>query len=108
LAAKEILFQQDARAKLLRGVDGIARAVRVTLADAHVPAEAVDTDLLDLDEALTRLAAIDERKAELIQLNYFGGLTFREMEALTGLSSSTLDRELRLARAWMKAELSRE
>jgi RNA polymerase sigma factor (TIGR02999 family) len=83
-------------------------AVRVTLAEADAPAETVDADLLDLDRALTSLAAIDERKAELIQLQYFGGLSFREMEALTGLSSSTLDRELRLARAWMKVKLGSE
>lgn len=83
-------------------------AVRVTLADEHAADEAADADLLDLDQALTKLAAVDERKAELIQLQYFGGLSFREMEAVTGLSSSTLDRELRLARAWMKAQLGDE
>jgi RNA polymerase sigma factor (TIGR02999 family) len=82
-------------------------AVRVTLADA-ASAETGDTNLLDLDEALTKLAAVDERKAELIQLQYFGGLSFREMEAVTGLSSSTLDRELRLARAWIKVRLGSE
>jgi RNA polymerase sigma factor (TIGR02999 family) len=60
----------------------------------------------DLDDALNRLAKLDKRKADLIELQVFGGLSFRELSEVTGLSSSTLDRELRLARAWLKRELS--
>jgi RNA polymerase sigma factor (TIGR02999 family) len=59
-------------------------------------------DLLALNEGLERLAQTDLRKVELIELQYFAGLTYREMEEVTGLSSSTLDRELRFARAWLK------
>ena len=81
-------------------------AIRVTLDESVVPAVDVDADFLSLDEALTNLAEIDPRKAELIQLQYFGGLTFRDMEEVTGLSSSTLDRDLRFARAWLKDYLS--
>jgi RNA polymerase sigma factor (TIGR02999 family) len=66
----------------------------------------LQADLLALDEALRALAAQDSRKAELVELQYFAGLTFGEMEAVTGLSSSTLDRELRFARAWMKNYLA--
>lgn len=82
-------------------------ALRVTLDESKTPAVDASAELLDLDETLSKLAELDERKAELIQLQYFGGLTFREMEEVTGLSSSTLDRELRFARAWMKDQLSR-
>lgn len=82
-------------------------AIRVTLDDDKTPAARADAELLDLDEALTNLAALDERKAELIQLKYFGGLSFSEMEEVTGLSSSTLDRDLRFARAWLKDQLAR-
>ena len=81
-------------------------AIRVTLDESVIPAVDVDADFLSLDEALTNLAEIDPRKAELIQLQYFGGLTFRDMEEVTGLSSSTLDRDLRFARAWLKDYLS--
>ena len=81
--------------------------LRVTLDEASLPAGDADAELLDLDEALTALAELDPRKAELIQLQYFGGLSFREMEAVTGLSSSTLDRDLRMARAWLKDRLSK-
>ena len=76
-------------------------ALRVTFDEGSVGA-APETDMLDLDAALTALADVDARKAELIELQYFGGLSFREMSEVTGLSSSTLDRDLRLARAWLK------
>ena len=82
-------------------------AVRVTLDESRTPAADASAALLDLDEARTRLAEMDERKAELIQLQYFGGLSFKEMEEVTGLSSSTLDRDLRFARAWLKDQLSK-
>lgn len=81
-------------------------AVRITLDESSTPATDADADLLLLDEALTALADIDPRKADLVQLQYFGGLSFREMEEVTGLSSSTLDRELRMARAWLKNHLT--
>lgn len=68
--------------------------------------DATHTDLLALNEGLERLAQIDKRKVELVELQYFAGLTYQEMEAVTGLSSSTIDRELRFARAWLKNFLS--
>ncbi len=63
-------------------------------------------DLLNVDRALERLAELDQRKADLLDLQIFGGLTFQEMEEVTGLSSSTLDRDLRFARSWLKAQMS--
>jgi len=91
------------RAAEKRGGGGI----RVTLDESSMPAGSTDAEFLDLDEALTSLAELDPRKAELIQMQYFGGLSFKEMEAITGLSSSTLDRDLRLARAWLKDRLTK-
>lgn len=90
----------NARRAEKRGGD----AVKVTLDEGSIGGEA---DLLDIEEALQSLAAIDERKANLIELQYFGGLTFREMEEVTGLSSSSIDRDLRLARAWLKDALTK-
>ena len=58
--------------------------------------------------SLQDLAELDPRKAELIELQYFGGLSFKEMEEVTGLSSSTLDRDLRMARAWLKDQLTKK
>lgn len=84
-------------------------ALRVTLHEdsgAELPNN--DALLLDLDRTLTELSGLDERKAELIQLKFFGGLTGVEIAEVTGLSSSTIDRELRLAKAWMRVHLSKE
>lgn len=65
-----------------------------------------NTALEDLDSAIEALKKHDERKADLIELSVFGGLTYGEMTEVTGLSSSTLDRELRFAKAWLKDYLS--
>lgn len=62
-------------------------------------------DLLSLNMALEELGRQDKRKLELLELQYFAGLGFREMAEVTGLSTSTLDRELRFARTWLKTRL---
>jgi RNA polymerase sigma factor (TIGR02999 family) len=64
-----------------------------------------DARLVDLDEAISALAEIDPRSAELIELKYFGGMTVEEMATITGRSPSTLGRDLRMARAWIKVRL---
>ena len=80
-------------------------ATRVTL-DDHVAAEATDpTEILALDAALEKLAAVDPRKAEAIQLQVFGGLTHPEIAATLNVSEATVDRDLRMARAFLHAEL---
>lgn len=61
--------------------------------------------ILDLHEALIELAEHDTRKAEILELHYFGGLTYAEMGEVLGLSSSTLDRDIRFAKAWLRAKL---
>jgi RNA polymerase sigma factor (TIGR02999 family) len=65
-----------------------------------------EVDMLALHDAIEKLAEQDERKALLIELQYFGGLNFEEMALVCGLSSSSIDRELRFSRAWLKAHLS--
>lgn len=92
----------NARRALKRGGD----ALKITLDEGSIGQD-TETELLNIEEALQSLAEIDERKATLIELQYFGGLSFREMEAVTGLSSSTIDRDLRLARAWLKDTLTK-
>lgn len=63
-------------------------------------------DLLALDEALDRLATYHPRKAELIKLRYFGGLTMPQSAKALGISLSTAEREWRYARVWLLRELS--
>jgi RNA polymerase sigma factor (TIGR02999 family) len=87
--------------RVKRGGEG---ARRVTLDDA-LAVGGSDSHIQDLDEALTRLAAIDERKARIIELAYFGGLTQQEMAVALDISESTVLRELKLAKAWIHHEL---
>jgi RNA polymerase sigma factor (TIGR02999 family) len=66
--------------------------------------EAAD-DLLDLDEALTKFAAVDPQAAQLVQLRYFGGLTIPQASEALGISPRTADTWWAYARAWLLAEL---
>lgn len=63
-------------------------------------------ELLDLDDALVRLAAEDPTKAELVKLRFFAGLTLDEVAGTLGISPATADRHWAYARAWLFAEMS--
>jgi RNA polymerase sigma factor (sigma-70 family) len=63
-------------------------------------------DLVALDEALTGLAEIDPRKAKIVELRYFGGLTLEETASVAGISLATVKREWAMARAWLRRELA--
>jgi RNA polymerase sigma factor (TIGR02999 family) len=80
--------------------------VRVTLSDSVVAAKDEPIDILVLDEALERLHALDSRQARVVELCYFGGLTYAEIGDLLGVSEATIDRDLRHARAWLRRELA--
>jgi len=60
----------------------------------------------DLDDALSRLEGVDPRKAQILELHYFGGLTYDEMAAVLQISASTVDSELRFAKAWLRSRLA--
>ncbi len=87
------------RAKRGGGVDAI------TLDEALAPSPERAPGIVALDEAIGRLSALDERKARAVELHYFGGLTYDETAAALGVSAATVDRELRLAKAWLHREL---
>jgi RNA polymerase sigma factor (TIGR02999 family) len=91
-----------ARRALKRGGAGTL----VTLGDAnHAVASSDDVDVLALDEALARLAAIDPRKARLVELRYFAGMSIPEAAAALGVSLATAGREWAVARMWLRREL---
>jgi len=75
---------------------------------AAAAAEESGVDLLALDEALTRLAALDERQARVVELRYFTGLGIEETAEALGISPATVKREWAMARAWLKRELAPE
>jgi RNA polymerase sigma factor (TIGR02999 family) len=70
-----------------------------------VPAPGPDEELLALDEALHKLAAIDPLKARLVELRYFAGLTGEQAAAALGISPTTADRHWAYARAWLQTEV---
>jgi RNA polymerase sigma factor (TIGR02999 family) len=80
----------------------------ITLDEALVVTPQRSADLVALDEALQRFHAQDPRKAEAIELHYFGGLTYEEVADVLGVSPATVDRDLRLAKAWLYRELAQE
>jgi RNA polymerase sigma factor (TIGR02999 family) len=91
------------RNRIKRG--GVRQAV--TLNEAMIAGESRSIDVLALDEALSRLAGLDERQARIVELRYFAGLSVEETAEVTGLSPATVKREWAMARAWLHAELTR-
>lgn len=75
--------------------------------DENFAPAASDAELMDLDGALTQLQGFDERKSQVVELVYFGGLTYEETAAALDISEATVDRELRLAKAWLYRELDK-
>jgi RNA polymerase sigma factor (TIGR02999 family) len=81
------------------------RRIRVELDERLLPAKG-DQDLLDLNAMLERLAQLDPRQAELVELRVFGGMTVDEAAAALGVSKRTAEREWTAARAWLRRELA--
>jgi RNA polymerase sigma-70 factor, ECF subfamily len=69
------------------------------------PATEGDIDVLEIDEALQRLAINNARLAEMVELHYFGGLTYQELSETLKVSEATVDREIRLAKAWILRQI---
>jgi RNA polymerase sigma-70 factor (ECF subfamily) len=92
------------RRSLKRG----AQTRRVTLDEALVATPERGTDLLALDEALSRLAMLNPRQSQVVELRYFGGLTEEEVSGVLKVSERTVRSDWSLARAWLYRELSEE
>lgn len=78
----------------------------VSLDELDEPAGPARAEISELDDVLRRLEAFDRRKAQILELHYFGGLTYAEIAEVMALSASTVDSELRFAKAWLKAQLA--
>jgi RNA polymerase sigma factor (TIGR02999 family) len=79
--------------------------VHAQLDDALDVVGTPSAEISDLDDVLKRLEAFDARKAQILELHYFGGLTYDEMAEVMQVSASTIDTELRFAKAWLRAQL---
>jgi RNA polymerase sigma-70 factor (ECF subfamily) len=103
-AMRQILVEYArARAAKKRG----GRLQRVTLDEATAVFEAQSTNLLALDEALTKLRQFDPRQSRIVELRYFGGLSIRETAQALRISVSTVKVEWDFARAWLRRELKK-
>jgi DNA-directed RNA polymerase specialized sigma24 family protein len=80
---------------------------RVSLEDTLTLTASPRLDLLVLDQALERLAALDAPQARIVELRFFGGLTVDETAEAVGVSPASVKRDWALARAWLRRELSR-
>lgn len=86
-----------------RGAD----VVRVSISAATQIAQAPSTDIVALDEALAALAILSARQSKVVELRFFGGLTFEEAAEVLDVSPDTVRRDWRLAQAWLYRELSK-
>ena len=83
-------------------------AEKIPLDEAVLVSPAASLGLIELDEALKRLASHDERKSEIVELLFFGGLTYDETAAALNISPATVHRELTMAKAWLHRELAQK
>ena len=80
-------------------------AVQIELDEAVSYSDGRDFDLLSLDEALKGLAKLDAQQARIVELRFFGGLTIEETAQILEISDSTVKREWRMAKAWLKSQI---
>jgi RNA polymerase sigma factor (TIGR02999 family) len=81
-------------------------ATVVSLDDAQAASDPRSVDLLALDDALEKLAAVDPRKARAMELKFFGGLQMAEIADVLGISIKTVEKDVRLGAAWLRSALS--
>ena len=102
LMRRVLVDSARARAYQKRGGD----AIRVTF-EEDLPLVHKDAGVLALEEALRSLAALDERKARVVELRFFGGLTVEETAAALDISSETVMRDWKFAKSWLMRELKK-
>jgi len=81
---------------------------RITLSGMATPVADEAFELVAFDDALSKLSELDERQGRIVELRFLGGLTVEEVAEVLELSVSTVEREWRMARAWLRRELSSE
>jgi RNA polymerase sigma factor (TIGR02999 family) len=104
-AMRRILVEQARRKRTLKGGGGVQR---VDLAGIDPVIAGPSLDLLALNDALEKLAAKDPRKAELIKLRFFAGLTNEQVAEALGVATSTVDLDWAYAKSWLRVEMSAE
>jgi RNA polymerase sigma factor (TIGR02999 family) len=101
-AMRHVLIDSAVRRKAGKRGGGLAT---VSLDDVPVVDAARSEELLALDEALTRLGAVDARQARVVECRFFGGMSIEDTAVALDLSPATVKRDWALARAWLNREL---
>jgi len=83
-------------------------ARQVSLDEAMIVSEERAADMVALDDALNSLAQIDERKSQIVEMRFFGGLSIEETAEVLGVSPGTVMRDWTLAKAWLRREIGKE
>ena len=93
-------YARDRRRKK-RGGD----VIQVSLSDVAIMCGQKSSELIALDDALEKLAEVDERKSRVVELRHFGGLSVEETAEVLGVSTATINRDLKVAVAWLSREM---
>ena len=96
-----VIDQARTRSREKRGGDWR----RISLEDSDLPSPDSDDSLLALDEAMNRLAGVDQRKARVVELRFFAGMTNGEIAEVAGVSIDTVKRDWTFAKLWLAREL---
>lgn len=102
-AMRQILIDHARRRRALKRENDFTR---VTLTDATALVGEPALDCLDVDEALTELARLDERKCRVVELRFFAGLSMRETAEALGVGETTAEDDWCMARAWLRRRFS--
>ena len=103
-AMRRILIE---RARNRRATKRGSGAQKVSLEEVADISNERAADLIALDEALTNLAVIDPRKAQIVELKYFGGMTIEEAAEVLEVSTPTVERDWKMAKIWLHREISK-
>jgi RNA polymerase sigma factor (TIGR02999 family) len=79
--------------------------IRLTLNDVFAVVKQIDVEVIAIDEALDRLAMIDQQQARIVELRFFSGLSVEETAVALGVSPKTVKRDWSVARAWLRREI---
>ncbi len=102
-AMRHILTDHARRKKAAKR--GGAAAQKVTLSGLSTPSTENQIHLIALDEALSKLTAIDARQSDIVEMRFLAGLKVEEVASVLKISTATVEREWRMAKAWLKREL---
>jgi RNA polymerase sigma-70 factor (ECF subfamily) len=104
-AMRRILVDHARKRKAARRGGGLQR---ITLDEQMAVEWQREQDILDLDDALIRLAQLDPQQAQMVELRFFSGLKVNEVAEVLGMSKRSVEREWTMARAWLRRELSQD